>query len=173
MTEEEFVKFHELCKELDPCCGTGVLSKAAKERGYNVAAYDIHDWGYEHMSDHLIDFLELNRERTYAWRVNDFTILMNPPFSKAVEFVEKAFELGAKKVACFQRLAWYESSKRREFWENNPPARVYVCGDRATCWRHDVPDHKRSSNAPTAHAWFIWEQGAPSGTLLSHIYKND
>ena len=35
----------------------------------------------------------------------DYTIFMNPPFSKAVEFVEKAIALGARKIVCFQRFA--------------------------------------------------------------------
>ena len=98
---------------------------------------------------------------------------MNPPFSKATEFVEKSFELGFRKIVCFQRFSWWESQKRREFWEKHPPDRVYICGDRASCWRHDIPESERGSSTPTAHAWFVWEKGSPPGTLLGHIYKGE
>ena len=163
---------------VDPCTGTGVLAKAAIDAGYSAHALDIQHWGYSGTT--VQDFLTIKA----MWPQNGFTILMNPPFSKACEFVEKALELGARKVVCFQRFAWWESASRREFWETSPPARVYVCGDRATCWRHDLPTDengkrldpvtgKRLAGTTTAHAWFVWEQGAPAGTLLSHIYKGD
>jgi hypothetical protein len=102
-----------------------------------------------------------------------FSIMMNPPFSLAQEFVLHSLRLGATKIVCFQRFAWWESEKRREFWEHNPPNRVYICGNRADCWRHDIPAEKRTSSTPTAHAFFVWEKGHPSGTQLGHIYKAD
>jgi len=158
---------------LDPCTGTGILARTAVFAGYEfVSAMDIHDWKGAYPRDELVlqDFLEWQHQFT-----EDFSIFMNPPFSKACEFVEKSLELGARKVVCFQRFAWWESLKRKPFWEKNPPARVYVCGERATCWRHDVPDDQRTParNTPTAHAWFVWEGGAPNGTLLGHIWKED
>jgi predicted RNA methylase len=152
---------------LDPCCGTGVLSDAARAAGYVVASTDIHDWGYP--GTIVKDFLTMERND------NDgrFAVLMNPPFSKAVEFVEKAFALGAFKVVCFQRFSWWESRKRRDFWKKYPPSDVYVCGDRADCWRHDIPHDQRTSSTPTAHAWFVFVRDNTSGTRLDHIYKGE
>lgn len=157
---------------LDPCCGSGILTQVAHEAGYRVSAMDIQDWGFEWVfNQHFItDFLQT------GWQPSDgkpFTVFMNPPFSKAVRFVEKAFELGARKIVCFQRFAWWESKARRQFWQKYPPNRVYICSDRADCWRHDIPADGRGSSSPTAHAWFVWESGQPSGTLLSHISKVD
>lgn len=155
----------------DPCCGCGVLMFSAKLKGYNVAGIDIHNWDARPrgLAFRCEDYLA--REETAL--VKGSTVFMNPPFSKACEFVEKSFELGARKIVCFQRFAWLESRSRREFWEKYPPNRVYICGDRAPCWRHDIPEEERASSAPTAHAWFVWEQGAPAGTLLGHIWKDD
>lgn len=151
----------------DPCTGTGVLSEVAKGHGYSVVSVDIHDWGYP--DTHIADFLSY--EDTYEDR--DFTVFMNPPFSKAVQFVEKAISLNAKKIVCFQRLSWWESQTRRDFWVKNPPVKVLVCGDRAASWRHDIPLEKRDSTSPTAHAWFIWERGHSGGTALGHIWKDE
>ena len=170
----------EVCTQLvfDPCCGTGVLSKAAAHHNnYVVQSIDIHDWGYP-LQTQVDDFLLVDED------FSETTVFMNPPFSKACEFVEKSIELGARKIVCFQRFAWWESKTRREFWKKNPPSRVYICGDRASCWRHDLPKDdkgnrfdpktgKKLSNSPTAHAWFVWDRDAPYGTLLGHIYKGD
>lgn len=153
---------------LDPCCGTGILAETALREGYHVTASDIQEWGYKAQS-YTDDFLTTEAYYTKY----PFTVFMNPPFSLAEQFVEKSFDLGARKIVCFQRLAWWESKKRREFWAKNPPNRIYICGDRADCWRHDIPKDQRGSSTPTAHAWFVFEPGHPSGTLLGHIYKED
>lgn len=167
---------------IDPCCGTGVLHKVAHDmplRSYGMAM-DICDWGYQGQ-DRTCDFLEFtpSAEELERWKRVGFDVLMNPPFTKACAFVEKAQALGAEKIICFQRLSWLESLKRRDFWENNPPSRIYLCGDRATCWRHDLAqqdrdeDRKAKSNTATAHAWFVWDVNDTSKMTISHIWKDE
>lgn len=152
---------------VDPCAGAGVMSEVAKNTGYSVASYDVEEWDYPNK---IMDWL--TAEKPSHWPDN-FTVFMNPPFSLATQFVEKSIELGARKIVCFQRFAWWESNKRKDFWRAHPPNRIYICGERADCWRHDIPKDKRGSSSPTAHAWFVWEQGHPAGTVLGHIYKED
>jgi predicted RNA methylase len=158
---------------VDPCLGIGILANAALDADYDVHTNDIHDWLTE-KSDLKLDYISdyLDAPQDLRDKVNGATVLMNPPFSKAVQFVEKSFEYGARKIVCFQRFAWWESAERRAFWEKNPPNRVYICGNRANCWRHDIPEAERGSSSPTAHAWFVWERGNPSGTLMGHVFKN-
>ncbi len=154
----------------DPCCGTGILSEVAEDKGYTVTATDIHDWGYPKMMK-TWDFMDTTNFMTAA----DFSVIMNPPFSLAQDFVDRSLQLGARKIVCFQRFAWYEGSydrgkKRGLWWEQNRPARIWICGDRADCWRHDIPVKDRNTSTPTAHAWFVWERGH-GGTQMGHIYK--
>ena len=162
---------------IDPCAGNGILAKTAFDFGYQVSLFDIYNFMKPEVESYDIDFPELevydwlSPENKYAWLVKDNTVFMNPPFSKACEFLEKSFELGARKVLCFQRLAWFESAKRREFWDKYPPKTIYLCGDRATCWRHDIPKSKRSSSTPNAYAWFEFERGYNGSTMLDRIYK--
>ncbi len=160
---------------IDPCAGSGIMSHVALEDGYDVHCNDIHAWGQSEKTPILYDYCEdfLNASPELRECVREQTIFMNPPFSLAEQFVAKSFEYGARKIVCFQRFAWWESKKRRAFWQHFPPARVWICGDRADCWRHDIPQDQRGSGTPTAHAWFVWERGAPAGTLLGHIYKGD
>lgn len=150
---------------VDPCCGRGVMVKAAEAQNYETLAFDKYEWGYVYQT-RGVDFLEMQR-------ISDrpFTIFMNPPFSLAEDFVRHSFALGARKIVAFQRFAWRESKKRRPFWAEYPPNRIYVCSDRADCWRIDIPPEGRGSGTPTAHAWFVWEVGHPVGTLVGEIHK--
>lgn len=153
---------------IDPCTGTGVLSEAARRAGYLPLPIDIHDWGYPGTC--VKDFLSVDRHEIPD---REFSVLMNPPFSKATHFVQKAFSLGARKVLCFQRFSWFESRSRKPFFDERPPARVYVCGDRATCWRHDLIGNETQNGTTTAHAWFVFEAGHKGSTILDRIYKGE
>ena len=175
---------------LDPCVGTGLLMHSYMKKKGSICGsvcLDIYDWGYC-STDHICDFLELERDSYELERLfnrlfaEDFTVFMNPPFSKACEFVEKSFELGAREIVCFQRFAWWESNNRKDFWDRYPPNRVYVCGDRASCYlygldkddkgRHLHPETgKPMAGTTTAHAWIVWERGAPARTILDRIYR--
>ncbi|MAH03980.1 MAG: hypothetical protein CL561_00270 [Alphaproteobacteria bacterium] len=167
---------------IDPCCGTGVLSEAADDRDLCAFPIDIHNWGYR-KQQLTADFLTMPYTAITPeyMGADGFSVLMNPPFSKACEFVEKSIELGARKIICFQRFSWWESLKRKDFWKKYPPSRVYICGNRASCWRHDLAEQYRlkgedlntKSGTPTAHAWFVWDIGTPAGTLLGHIWKDE
>lgn len=154
----------------DPCCGMGMLGRVAEQFGYDVHSIDIYDWGYEKLNE-LGDFLKRKEPI-------EGSILMNPPFSKACLFVDHALELGASKIVCFQRFAWYEGAyntgkKRGMWWDKNPPSRVYICGDRATCRRMDIDPSKDMNSTTTAHSWFIWDKSQIEGTQLLRIYKGE
>lgn len=163
---------------LDPCTGSGILAEAAKKKtNHGVYTTDIHDWGYR-LSRPPIDFLQFHPHHE-----DDFTVFMNPPFSLACEFVEHALLLGAAKVICFQRLAWFESRERAAFFSFYEPDRIWLCGDRATSWRHDISAKhrkvhpktgKKRTGSTTAHAWFIFEAGSKPGhgTVIDRIWKH-
>lgn len=156
---------------LDPCCGLGAIGVVCRERGLDVEEFDIERWG-DHFPDRqrgdpwIQDFLAWRRDMRHE------TVIMNPPFSLAEEFVDHARELGARKIICFQRQAWRESATRRRWWEQNAPARVWVCGARATCWRFDLlgTEKAEGSGTPTSNAWYVWERGHKGAEVTSAIY---
>jgi hypothetical protein len=165
---------------IDPCCGNGVLGDAAFEAGYEVIYSDIEDWGHEYTV--VSDFL--NPSDYIKRSVPGNTIFVNPPFSLATEFIEQGFALGARKIVAFQRFSFWESAERMEFWAKFNPNRTYACGDRATCWRNDLPRDeagnrfdpetgKKLGGSSTTHAFFVFEPGHPPGNLLGHIRKAD
>jgi hypothetical protein len=157
---------------LDPCAGLGVMGEVCMERGLRVQALDVQDWR-EHfpgvfmaVEPVIIDFFNLRTE------IPDRTVIMNPPFSLAEKFVDHARALGARKVICFQRQAWRESAARRLWWDSNAPARVWVCGARASCWRFDLlqTDLSQRGGSSVSMAWYIWERGHKSAEVTSAIY---
>lgn len=154
---------------VDPCCGTGILSEAALRRGYDVRAADLYDWGYAGAAAIGEDFL--TSPMVARW-CEDNTALMNPPFSKACAFVDRALDAGARKVVCFQRQAWRESQTRRDWWAANPPARIWLCGDRATCWLFGIPLEERRGGTPVPHAWYVWERGHKGVESVGAIWKD-
>lgn len=161
---------------VDPCAGTGILAEAAKAEGYQVYTNDINCWDYT--IDQCQDFL-LADDIYFKSQVSGHTVFMNPPFKLSEKFIERCFELGARKIVCFQRFSWFEGSdvkgkKRGTFWKNNMPSRIYVCGDRAHCHLHSYPEDKRKKGS-TKHtfAWFVWEEGQPAAALTSHIFKSE
>lgn len=154
---------------VDLGCGTGILSEALKEAGYKVTSIDIHDWGYP--GTIVMDILDPANRKKLKKLIQNKTVFMNPPFSLAVDFIRIARQNNARKIVSFQRYAWRESIDRKKFWQDFPANRIYLCGSRAQCWRHDIPKKKRKSSSPTAHAFFVWERWQPAGTLEDIIYK--
>lgn len=158
---------------LDPCSGLGAIARACVERDLWVQALDIEDWS-EHFPQLWLHACEVYTQSFATWTedLTNFTVIMNPPFSMAELFVEHARSLNARKIICFQRQAWRESVKRRAWWEKNSPARVWVCGARASCWRFDLlgSEKAQGSGTPTSYAWYVWERGHKGAEVTSAIY---
>jgi hypothetical protein len=178
---------------IDPCCGTGLLAAEAETRGHDVLTFDVHDWS-QHFDcrppGRILNFLQDDVDLPAGRK---FTVLVNPPFPTATKFVDRAMELGARKVICFQRWSWRGSKGRRKWWGNNPPARIWLCTERATCWRFDIPKsciapgtrpnkpgkkrhpdfacRKCMAGTPTDHAWFVWEQGHPGNQVICELMR--
>jgi predicted RNA methylase len=89
------------------------------------------------------DFLTYDPERSF-----DLAI-MNPPYNRAQEFVERAMDCCTHVVALL-RLAFLEGVKRRDFHQENP-SDVYVLSKR--------PSFTGGGTDATAYAWMHWGPG--------------
>lgn len=155
---------------VDPCCGFHRLSDEATKRGHTVRTIDIHKWDVNRPPDIINDWL------LHFEDLSNATVFMNPPFPTACEFVDHARMMNARKIIVFQRYVWREGSFdsgkcRGEWWERNPPARVWVCGDRAQRLRFDLRNNPPKNGEKTAHAWFVWERGHRGAEVTRAIYK--
>lgn len=131
-------------------CGEKHLSRVLEAAGYKVRSSDIVD----RCGNEVFDFLWLNNTK---WNGD---IITNPPFSLAIEFIDKALSIIPKwnKVAMFLKIQFLEGKGRREFFNNAPPYRIYVFSSRISCAINGEFDKLKHSSA-VAYAWFVWKKG--------------
>lgn len=122
-----------------------------------------------------IEHTELNEGKDYFKQ--NFTavdlIITNPPFSQAMEFLEKSLK-EAKTVIYLLRLNFLASQKRREFWGTYPPDHIFVLSKRPCfiwtckirgCGKKHPAGTKLCScggrvgpgTDATEYAWFVWD----------------
>jgi predicted RNA methylase len=135
---------------LDPCAGTGGILGPASENGSATLGYEI-DAGRVSLARarglHVEARDALSVEAWAPARV----ILMNPPFSLASEFIDRALaEAGTTTwIAALLRLNWLAGIKRAAFHRAHP-ADLYVLPRRPSFTGHgtDACDY----------AWFVWRR---------------
>jgi len=81
-------------------------------------------------------------------------IITNPPFSISLEFIQKSLT-EAKTICYLQRLNWLGSQKRKDFWNDNIPDKLFILSKR--------PQFKKElglggGTDSTEYAWFIWDK---------------
>lgn len=122
------IEFHE------PCRGAGAI-------------YDRIPCGHK-------NYCEINEGIDYLTyqppRMVDL-IVTNPPFSLALEFLQKSLRESVT-VCYLLRLNFLGSQKRKAFWQANRPSHVLVLSKRP-CFTGD--GHTDSIE----YAWFCWDRG--------------
>lgn len=136
---------------LEPSAGDGAIIKALRNRGY----------------ENHIDAVELREEERYnligyADRVhigNFLTaeglgpydvVIGNPPYSIALEFIEKSLEVvrPGGRVIMLLRTNFLESKARFQFWKDNPLSGLYCL--------HKRPSFTGKGTDATSYSWFVW-----------------
>ena len=139
---------------LEPSCGEGHLAEVLKEYYpySNIDCIDLVDRGY---GTGGIDFLTYNTDKKYD------TVITNPPFKYAKEFILKGLELSNKYVIMLCKIQLLEGVNRKEMFLNTPLKYIYVHTTRQATWKNgEETDSKGKKWATTmCLAWFIWEKG--------------
>jgi hypothetical protein len=146
----------------EPASGRGAIARVLRAQGHRVVATDLIDYGCPDATGG-VDFLQQCSAPDGVT-----TILTNPPFSHAPEFVRRALTL-APRVIMLLRLLFLETQNRRDILEGGRLARVYVFRNRIQIHRDGWPEEERDSN-PMALAWYVWERqhcGSPELRWLS------
>jgi hypothetical protein len=116
----------------DPAAGLGTIPRAARAAGLSNFASDIADRGCGARQDFLT---------APALTTGAFSVVTNPPFALAREFVERALTLGAAKVAMIFPTArlnaarWLEALPLARIWlltprPSMPPGNVILRGEK-------------------------------------------
>ena len=145
----------------EPASGRGAIVRVLRGAGHRVIATDLIDYGFPDATAG-VDFLQ-----QCSAPEGVMTILTNPPFKHAPEFVRRALSL-APRVIMLLRLLFLETQNRRDILEGGRLARVYVFRNRVQTHRDDWEGEKQST--PLALAWYVWEWqhcGSPELRWLS------
>lgn len=131
------IDFSRVTTFLEPCCGDDRILNLIPE-------------------DKIKFWTEISKGKNYFdYKFEDIDLIItNPPFSIAIEFIQKSLK-EAKTVCYLQRLNWLGSRQRKDFWNTNPPDKIFVLSKR--------PQFKRELNLgngsdSTEYAWFIWDK---------------
>lgn len=115
---------------------------------------------------------ELNDGRDYlTWtpKTEFDLILTNPPYSLAIEFLQKSLVEGLS-VAYLLRVNFLGAIERAGFWEKNPPTNLFPLYPR--------PSFTGDGTDMTEYAWFVWDrigvlkEGTPHVLPITHPDAN-
>jgi len=135
----------------EPACGPGAIVDVLRAAGHRVHATDLVDYGLKD-SESGVDFLM--ERQSPGFYIG--SIITNPPYKLANEFVAHALMLGIPKVAMLLRLAFMESDRRTAILDGGTLARVYVFRKRLPMMHRHGWEGNRV-NSGMAFAWFVWD----------------
>jgi hypothetical protein len=136
----------------EPSAGNGALALPLRNRGYQVTATDLRDWGCP--DAHEVDFFSPRADR-YAPDV-PFGIVTNPPFGCVEEYIERAVGL-APYVALLLRLAFLESEGRMNWFPHVGLQRVHIIAERLPMMHRHGWEGPKLDKAGLCFAWFIFQ----------------
>jgi SAM-dependent methyltransferase len=155
----------------DPACGTGAILRILAERD-QALGLDIHPPSVEaciaeELAAQVADYLSSDlrwRAPGDAW--SGTTIVMNPPYKLAAEFVRAALEdvQPGRKVAALLRLNFLGSSRKRLdlVGPDSHLRAVHVLSRRPSFTGDGRTD-------ACEYAWFVWESGYEGSALISVV----
>jgi hypothetical protein len=143
----------------EPACWEWHLSKVMMDKFLcNTQSSDLVNRWY----GKTFDFLDIHNVVALS---HDTNIITNPPYSKALEFIQKSFEYEPKYICMFLRLQFIEWFKRhKELFSIRPPETIIAHSKRIKCamnW-----DFKNTGSSAVAYARFVWSDDNKKETKL-------
>lgn len=139
---------------LEPSAGNGNFLRAIRSKGYqnDIIANELREEEHQNLSDAGANIIRHNDFLKGIEGIDGFnvsTIITNPPFTYAKEFIELCkTNYPNAEVIMLLRLALLESKKRYEFWQQYPVNKLYILSQR--------PSFTGKGTDATAYAWFVW-----------------
>ncbi len=149
---------------LEPCVGAGHIANVLTDE-YNgeITAIDIVDRGYPNTI--VTDFLKWKSNKLYD------TIITNPPYSLANDFIYRCMELLEPdgQLAMFLKIQFLEGEKRKQLFKLYPPKYIYVFRKRMCVFSNGIeldPSTGKRWATTLCNAWYVWEKGNKSEPII-------
>jgi len=152
---EYFDKSLSVC---EPACGGGAITKVLKEywEDDKITAYD--------------------KETNFLWDYNEYnSIITNPPFSLAFEFIQKAKQLAKTKFALLLPLSYLHGKKRYdEIYSDKTYGleKVYVF-TRYPMLGEALREDGKYNTGMMVYAWYIWTNGYSGLPTVDWLDNNE
>lgn len=143
---------------LDPCCGGGNIVRQLEAAGVDAKGGDIAQrWNRAVIQDF----------RGSLEGYSPASVVSNPPYNQAQEFVDAALRHTTDRVCVLYRLAFLEGQARRAWFKTVPLARVWVSSRRVSMppGGSDVP----AKGGTVAYAWFVFAHGYTGSATVGHL----
>lgn len=142
----------------EPACGEGYISKLLP---FSTISSDIR-----------------TDDKVYGWRGIDFlkskpivhqkidTIITNPPYSLAEQFMVHGLEIADQKVVLLLRLLFLEGQHRNALFKKYPISKIWVLSQR--------PNFTGGGKGGMlCFAWFVWEKPLKGPTTLGFLIDKE
>ena len=140
-------------KVLEPSAGNGNICRVIKScyPNKNITALEIRDEELENLTQYS-DKVIIGYYLLISMKSKYDIIIGNPPYSKAIDFVNKSLKLLKKNgvLILLLRTAFLESKSRYRFWQENPLSGLYTLSKR--------PSFTGKGTDATSYSWFIWDK---------------
>jgi hypothetical protein len=142
----------------EPACGQGHMAAPLGQYFEDVAASDIHPFGY----GAAIDFLD---DTGAAASGSADWIVTNPPFKPAAAFIRLGLERARRGVAMLLRLQALEGEERYQLIHGPQPMTTLAPFSERVSMVLGQWDPEASQ--PQAYAWFLWLKGAAPRPMMA------
>jgi hypothetical protein len=131
----------------EPCSGDMDMSRVLEWHGYEVTSTDLRETGQGFGG---FDFLNDDPVEKWGWSPDPDMIVMNPPFSLAKEFIEKALQY-TPNVACLMKIDYWNAVSRLPLWQRRIPQFFLPL-----TWRPAFLQKERGNSPLMNCAWCVW-----------------
>lgn len=145
---------------LEPACGNGAITKELSNRGFTFVSYDICATNHKNF---------LDETEKYA------TIITNPPYSLAYEFIKKAKTISYNKIIFLLPLSYLHGKKRFDnIWQDKefPLKHIYVF-TRYPMLGEPLREDGKYHTGMMVYAWFVWEKYWKDRPYIDWIDNNN
>lgn len=106
------------------------------------------------------------------FKANVNCVITNPPFSHALEFIERGLEICTGDVIMLLKLAFLETQRRRPLFDKGHLREVWVSSSRIDCYSPDVEVNakgKRTNSSTMALAWFVFNRNFKGDPVIKWL----
>jgi hypothetical protein len=149
---DEFGWLFEGLSVWEPACGDGAITKVLRSKKYEVYSSDKYSRGYGLSK---VDFL-----KSEMWPQS---IITNPPFNLAEQFIEKAVTREVP-FAMLLKATYWHAAKRNELFNRTRPLAVM-----AMSWRPAMSP-ERGKSGTMDFIWTVW-RSKPVNLSRYHVFS--